>query len=182
MNKTTTMETPPPEQLEPEAQYPDNEPIKQKLLRYLRKANQAVRMWQWWLLAIVATSIIAYVAPHKLGTTLYAVSLLTIAFIAGYWGDRTAFTSARPDMPLKGAHECMAHGANMASEARSIMESVMPGDKKAVQEAEIQAAFYNASATVSRDEGLRLLYVACAYQLRRALIISACIIGLLNRL
>jgi hypothetical protein len=46
----------------------------------------------------IALSVLVYlVAPHQLPVTLYKISLIATAAVAGYWLDRALFPYARPD-------------------------------------------------------------------------------------
>lgn len=49
------------------------------------------------IVAVCLTTVIAVVAPQQLPVTLYKLSLITIAGVAGYWLDRELFPYARPD-------------------------------------------------------------------------------------
>ena len=54
----------------------------------------AFRMWDWWLTALVAAAVVAWLAPAQLQITAYKVSLVTIAIVLGYWADRALFKRA----------------------------------------------------------------------------------------
>jgi hypothetical protein len=47
--------------------------------------------------AILLFLVIAYIAPQQLPVTIYKLSLITIAAVIGYWIDRELFPYARPD-------------------------------------------------------------------------------------
>jgi hypothetical protein len=55
------------------------------------------RMSSWLAIAAALSTVIALVAPHQLGVTLYKLSLVSLAAVAGYWIDRALFPYARPD-------------------------------------------------------------------------------------
>lgn len=153
-----------------------------KLKHAWRKFNESFRMWQWWLITLLTFVVVALAAPQKLGTTLYALSLLSMAFLVGYWGDRLLFPHARPHLPLIAGQSCMDHGQQLATDARGFMEAVQPGDKKAAAEAAIQSDQHMKMADVHRKEGFLLFFLAAVYQLRRAFLVGACVVGVLNRL
>lgn len=55
------------------------------------------RMADWMLAAILLLAVVALIAPQQLGVTVYKMSLIALAAVAGYWVDRSAFPYARPD-------------------------------------------------------------------------------------
>jgi len=55
------------------------------------------RMLDWAGIALVLSLAIAIVAPHQIGVTVYKLSLVSLAAVAGYWIDRSLFYYARPD-------------------------------------------------------------------------------------
>lgn len=56
-----------------------------------------IRMLDWLAAAILLTAAIALIAPQQLPVTLYKLSLVLLAAVAGYWIDRSLFPYARPD-------------------------------------------------------------------------------------
>ena len=56
-----------------------------------------IRMLDWVVVSILLTLAIGLLAPHQLGVTLYKLSLVSLAAVAGYWIDRSLFPYARPD-------------------------------------------------------------------------------------
>jgi hypothetical protein len=71
------------------------------------------RMTDWLLVTLVLLIIIYLLAPQQLPVSLYKLSLITMAAVAGYWIDRSLFPYSRPDQ-LK---TCEAHGAAMLRRA-----------------------------------------------------------------
>jgi len=55
------------------------------------------RMSDWLLIAVILTLIVWLVAPKQLPVSLYKLSLISLAAVAGYWIDRSLFPYARPD-------------------------------------------------------------------------------------
>jgi len=52
-----------------------------------------------WLIAAVLLAILVYlIAPQQLPVSLYKLSLVALAAVAGYWIDRSLFPYARPDV------------------------------------------------------------------------------------
>jgi hypothetical protein len=50
-----------------------------------------------WLIAAVLLAILVYlIAPQQLPVSLYKLSLVALAAVAGYWIDRSLFPYARP--------------------------------------------------------------------------------------
>ncbi len=58
--------------------------------------GDAARMSPWLLAGLAATALIAVLAPHQIGVTLYKLSLVLLAAWLGYWIDRGLFPYARP--------------------------------------------------------------------------------------
>lgn len=56
-----------------------------------------VRMSGWLVAAVVLLVLIAIVSPQQLPISLYKLSLISLAAVAGYWLDRALFPYARPD-------------------------------------------------------------------------------------
>lgn len=63
------------------------------------------RMADWLVVTVILTVLIALTAPHMFGVTLYKLSLVSLAAVAGYWIDRSLFYYARPDCFLVGGRE-----------------------------------------------------------------------------
>ena len=55
------------------------------------------RMIDWLAVAIVLAALVWLVAPQQLPVSLYKLSLVAMAAVAGYWIDRSLFPYARPD-------------------------------------------------------------------------------------
>lgn len=64
-----------------------------KLLRKLRQA----RMSDWLLAALLLAAVVHHIAPQQLPVSIYKLSLVALAAVAGYWIDRSLFPYARPD-------------------------------------------------------------------------------------
>ena len=67
------------------------------------------RMADWLLAAIVLTILVFLLAPHQLPVSLYKLSLIALAAVAGYWIDRSLFPYARPDSFLAFVGEADKH-------------------------------------------------------------------------
>lgn len=55
------------------------------------------RLFGWLLFALVLLAAVVWLAPHQLPVSLYKLSLVAMAAVAGYWLDRSLFPYARPD-------------------------------------------------------------------------------------
>lgn len=58
------------------------------------------RMLDWLVYALVLVLAVWLLAPQQLPVSLYKLSLIALAAVAGYWIDRSLFPYARPDMFL----------------------------------------------------------------------------------
>lgn len=65
--------------------------------------SRTPRLFGWLLITILLMSAIWCVSPHQLPVSLYKLSLVTLAAVAGYWLDRSLFPYARPDTFLSGS-------------------------------------------------------------------------------
>lgn len=55
------------------------------------------RMADWLLASVLLAALVFFIAPHQLPVSLYKLSLVAMAGVAGYWIDRSMFPYARPD-------------------------------------------------------------------------------------
>lgn len=55
------------------------------------------RMADWLLAAVILSALVWLLAPQQLPVSLYKLSLIALAAVAGYWVDRSLFPYARPD-------------------------------------------------------------------------------------
>ncbi|MEY2875975.1 MAG: hypothetical protein RLZZ373_3346, partial [Pseudomonadota bacterium] len=60
----------------------------------------APRMISWLVLAILLSAATFTLAPQQLPVSVYKLSLVATAAVAGYWIDRALFPYARPDALL----------------------------------------------------------------------------------
>lgn len=56
------------------------------------------RLSGWLIATLLLLILIALLAPHQLPVSLYKLSLVSMAGVAGYWLDRSLFPYARPDL------------------------------------------------------------------------------------
>lgn len=61
---------------------------------------QVPRLAGWLLIALLLAGLVWLVAPQQLPVSLYKLSLVAMAAVAGYWLDRSLFPYARPDKLL----------------------------------------------------------------------------------
>lgn len=66
----------------------------------IKNHHQPRRMTDWLLAAIVLSFAVWWIAPQQLPVSLYKLSLVALAAVAGYWIDRSLFPYARPDVFL----------------------------------------------------------------------------------
>lgn len=75
------------------------------------------RMTDWLLVALGLALLVWLMAPQQLPVSVYKLSLVAMAAVAGYWIDRSLFPYARPDcfqadednaeeVPAPGSPEC----------------------------------------------------------------------------
>lgn len=55
------------------------------------------RLADWIAISLALTLVIALMAPHQIAVTVYKLSLVALAAVAGYRIDRSLFPYARPD-------------------------------------------------------------------------------------
>ena len=56
------------------------------------------RMTDWLLVALGLALLVWLMAPQQLPVSVYKLSLVAMAAVAGYWIDRSLFPYARPDL------------------------------------------------------------------------------------
>ena len=56
-----------------------------------------VRMADWVIAAALLTLLVWLLAPQQVPVTVYKLSLVALAAVAGYWIDRSIFPYARPN-------------------------------------------------------------------------------------
>lgn len=111
------------------------------------------RMADWLLAAVILSALVWLLAPQQLPVSLYKLSLIALAAVAGYWVDRSLFPYARPDSFLAFVGE--------NDEAEDADDGGPEGDQIAV-------------SLVSDQPMLRLMGVA---MLRRAIIVAAAMVA-----
>ena len=116
------------------------------------KALRAPRMFDWLIAAVLLAALVWCIAPQQLPVSLYKLSLVALAAVAGYWIDRSLFPYARPDYFLQLGE----------FEDAPLPLCEKPSDDGATSTIELQAA--------PDDVLLRLMGVA---MLRRAIIVAA---------
>lgn len=55
------------------------------------------RLADWLMIALILIALIALIAPQQAPVSLYKLSLVALAGVAGYYLDRSVFPYARPD-------------------------------------------------------------------------------------
>ncbi|HRD35089.1 MAG TPA: putative holin [Rhodocyclaceae bacterium] len=57
------------------------------------------RLTDWIVITLVLTLTVLLIAPQQIPVSIYKLSLVSLAAVAGYWVDRSMFPYARP-------HQC----------------------------------------------------------------------------
>jgi hypothetical protein len=109
-------------------------------------------MFDWLIAAVLRAALVWCIAPQQLPVSLYKLSLVALAAVAGYWIDRSLFPYARPDYFLQLGE----------FEDAPLPMCEKPNDEGDRSTIELQAA--------PDDVLLRLMGVA---MLRRAIIVAA---------
>jgi hypothetical protein len=77
------------------------EPLKPSISKRINRAVQRLpRLTDWLIITLVLLAAVWVLAPHQLPVSLYKLSLVSLAGVAGYWIDRSMFPYARPDVFL----------------------------------------------------------------------------------
>ena len=115
------------------------------------------RMTDWLLVALALALVVFLIAPQQLPVSIYKLSLVSMAAVAGYWIDRSLFPYARPDGQL----------ARDLLEARPLIE--VDGTAEECGSDDVCAM-----ATAASNCDVHLLIAA---MLRRAVIVAAAIMA-----
>lgn len=89
------------------------------------------RMAGWLCIALVLAAAVWLLAPQQLPVTLYKLSLVSMAAVAGYWLDRSLFPYARPDRVFRELRQagyleqCMALSAAMLRRALIVAAAML---------------------------------------------------------
>ena len=127
------------------------------------------RMSDWLIVALVLALVVWLMAPQQLPVSIYKLSLVSMAAVAGYWIDRSLFPYARPDGQL----------------ARELLEAKLP--EAVPLEPSPLEAYMADPADCGTDDACRLAYAEVAdcssvhlligAMLRRALIVSVAMLA-----
>jgi hypothetical protein len=128
-----------------------------KLKGWLARVLRA-RMLDWVIAAALLTLLVWLMAPQQAPVTVYKMSLVALAGLAGYWLDRGMFPYARPDLFFE-----LRHGAEKGPSETTFTTLAGP-----VSFAEENTSINLEGAT--SDDLLRLAGVA---MMRRAVIVAA---------
>lgn len=116
--------------------------------------NKLPRLTSWWVIALLLSLLVFFIAPQKLSVSIYKLNLIALAAVAGYWIDRSVFPYARPRLDA----------------LRVLDEPVDDGEApehEGPEGAELLVAVSNTPA----------LYFMLGCMLRRALIMAAAIVA-----
>ena len=129
------------------------------------------RMTDWLIVALALALVVWLIAPQQLPVSIYKLSLVSMAAVAGYWIDRSLFPYARPDGQL----------------ARELLEAKPPNEVPVLTESGKLKDLLTNPVECGTDDACRLAYQEAAdcssvhlligAMLRRALIVSASILA-----
>ena len=111
------------------------------------------RMSDWLIVALVLALVVWLMAPQQLPVSIYKLSLVSMAAVAGYWIDRSLFPYARPDGQL----------------ARELLEKDLPTEA-------IDCGTDDACALAEAVD-CTSVHLLIGAMLRRALIVSAAMLA-----
>ena len=125
------------------------------------------RMTDWLLVALGLALLVWLMAPQQLPVSIYKLSLVSMAAVAGYWIDRSLFPYARPDGQL----------------ARELLEAQLP--EAVPLEPSPLEAYMADPVDCGTDDACALaeavdctsVHLLIGAMLRRALIVSAAILA-----
>ena len=125
------------------------------------------RMSDWLIVALVLALVVWLMAPQQLPVSIYKLSLVSMAAVAGYWIDRSLFPYARPDGQL----------------ARELLEAKLP--EAVPLEPSPLEAYMADPADCGTDDACALaeavdctsVHLLIGAMLRRALIVSAAMLA-----
>ena len=87
------------------------------------------RLFGWLIATVLLLAVIGLLYPHQLPVSLYKLSLVTMAGVAGYWLDRSLFPYARPDsFIVKIEPEAKACDIDLDGDCKLIPWEVIDGD------------------------------------------------------
>ena len=125
------------------------------------------RMSDWLIVALVLALVVWLMAPQQLPVSIYKLSLVSMAAVAGYWIDRSIFPYARPNIDALRLIEPMPDfEVSKAEVDRGMVET----DHSEVPLAHLECA-------IDGWPNYGELYYFAATQIRRALIVSATILA-----
>ncbi len=90
------------------------------------RRRSPLRMSDWLLAAVLLTALVWLIAPQQLPVSIYKLSLVALAAVAGYWIDRSLFPYARPDVFL--TVETEDDDFNFDDDEASVMLHAAPHD------------------------------------------------------
>lgn len=68
--------------------------------------NKLPRLTSWWVIALLLSLLVFFIAPQQLPVSLYKLNLIALAAVAGYWIDRSVFPYARPRLDALRVLDC----------------------------------------------------------------------------
>ena len=125
------------------------------------------RMSDWLIVALVLALVVWLMAPQQLPVSIYKLSLVSMAAVAGYWIDRSIFPYARPNIDALRLIEPMP----------DFEESKAEVDRGMVETDHGEVPLAHLECAIDGWPNYGELYYFAATQIRRALIVSATILA-----
>ena len=125
------------------------------------------RMSDWLIVALVLALVVWLMAPQQLPVSIYKLSLVSMAAVAGYWIDRSIFPYARPNIDALRLIEPMPDFEVSKAEV----------DRGMVETDHGEVPLAHLECTIDGWPNYGELYYFAATQIRRALIVSATILA-----
>lgn len=133
------------------------------------RKSKLPRLTSWWLIALILSLAVFWIAPQQLPVSLYKLNLISLAAIAGYWIDRAVFPYARPQLSALRALDDIPDLQLTEDESQRGVVKTDDG-----QEVPLQCFI---DGTCGPADAVPL-YFMLGCMLRRALIISAAILAI----
>lgn len=129
------------------------------------------RLTSWWLIALALSALVFFLAPQQIPVSLYKLNLLSLAAVAGYWVDRTAYPYARPQ---PSAMRCLWNwnSIRITPEDQQRGYVVVDNGQKIPISEVMEAAHSDGTADPAK------LYFMLGCMLRRAIIIAAAMLAI----
>ena len=129
------------------------------------------RLTSWWLIALALSLAVFIIAPQQLPVSIYKMSLISLAAVAGYWIDRSVFHYARPNIDALRVLDQLNQ-----EHAATLRALDQPGDDQPARFTDEVAQDGESCMLVSMPDATPV-YFMLGCMLRRAIIIAAAILA-----